>query len=118
MAKPMTMKMARARDKDWEAMWKLKGIMESLIEYGNLPEEMEDDDDAPNRSQSEIDRLLSERITDWWEHNQGAWNRCVFGGQMVMEQACDPKSDVLEWNSEIKTLVKPEPSGKQEASTG
>jgi len=118
--KPMTMKMARASDKDWATMWRLKEIIESLVEYGMLPGEMEDEQ-PPDRSQSEIDSLLSERVAEWWGHNQGAWNRCVFGGQMVMEQACDPKSDVLEWNDTIKAAIasKPtEPTDKPEVLTG
>lgn len=117
MLNQMKLEMARARLQDWGAMWKLKEIMEALTEERVLPEDMESS--SPKKlTPQEVEHELATRVMDWWEHNRGAWYRCVWGGQMVVEQACDPKSDVLEWSTEIKAALtlaqeqqaKPEPN--------
>lgn len=97
----MTMKMARPSQADYEAFDALHAIMESLVEFRMLPEEVEAESPSQIVNHNELIITLGERVGVWWQKHGHCWHRVVFGGQVAIANACDPNATTLEFKPEI-----------------
>lgn len=97
----MTMKMAKPSQADYKAFDALHTIMESLVESRVLPEEIENESPRQIDDHNELITTIGERVHEWWEKHGHCWHRVVFGGQVAIENACDPNAATLEFKPAI-----------------
>lgn len=100
MGQVIQLKMAKASKEDFE---RINGFFLGL-------EEM-----LENRRHAETgewveDEEIMEWIRDKWGMRRAgvgtSWRRVVHGGEMVMDNACDPNCDVLEWRPDIEAAMR------------
>lgn len=103
--KNLVMKMAKPSIKDYEAFDELQTIFMALVVYRITPESMASDSPETIYDDIKVRAELGERVEAWWDKHGGSWDRVVFGGQMAIENACDPNADTLEWRPEIAAAL-------------
>lgn len=104
MADKFGLRMARATKKDFDAVWALKDIIESLTEYQRLPPP-DEDTEGEEIPWDDVPQKLGELVSEWWEEHSPSWFRVVFGGQTMIDNACDPNLDYLDFKPEIKAAM-------------
>lgn len=99
--KQLTMKMAKPSAKDYEAFDELQSILVALVTYRTTPESLTSESPETIYDDSKVRAELGERVEAWWDKHGGSWDRVVFGGQMAIENACDPNASTLEFKPAI-----------------
>jgi hypothetical protein len=128
------MRMAKADQEDFEKTRKFLQSCESLWDNRNrysfrcLEDEWEDWDDGDEdkiemlkirkdlsieegQSESEVDNrlIVYEFIKRRYKECDCHWNRVVMGGQILIEQVCDPQKDYLDYSPYLEEFhVAPE----------
>lgn len=54
---------------------------------------------------TDADAFMQYLDQHWSNGVAAAWSRVVFGFQTLLDNCCDPDSDVLDWKPEIKRLI-------------
>lgn len=107
MGQTLTLKMAKPSKEDFERINCFLLGVEEMLEEGRHPETGEWIEDAE----------ILEWIRDKWRvRGPGAgtsWRRVVHGGEMAIDNACDPNADVLEWKPEIEAAMRAAGIGQQ-----
>ncbi len=111
------MKMAKASAEDIKRVTEFFRFIEEFMEYGtHTPENDEYEEDSIDLT----DKAFVEKLREMWGHPWGptkvdaAWPRVLMGYQILIDTACDPDADTLEWKPELaKKLADPE--GLEEA---
>lgn len=109
------MKMARASKHDFDLVREFFEFVEEFMEHGTeiiSSTASGDDDEESLTDYVEIsDEAFLEKLRDKWGTRfgeakvDGAWRRVVFGGQVAIDNACDPNLSYLEFKSEIRNAV-------------
>lgn len=89
------MQMARPTKEDFAAVCKFFADMESVCEEGVHPETGEDMDVHDRGSW----------LDEAWKRVNRQYSRVVWGGQVAIDNACDPNADALEFKPEIRRAV-------------
>jgi len=104
MGKTIGMKMAKASKEDIERCIKFFQFIEEFMEYGtHTPENDEFEEDSIDLD----DEAFVEKLRELWGGRfkaaavDCAWTRVVMGCDILIDNCCDPSSDVLEWKPEI-----------------
>lgn len=124
--------MAKANPEEFERTMKFVNIMEALFEsnpYSLMESETSwrewDDDDEDKQLLLEIEKEVLEEDGDYWngkpdsrlvlfefikrkwkESNySGSFGRIIMDAEVLIDNACDPELDYLEWKPEIKTAL-------------
>ena len=112
--------MAKASKEDIQKVIAFFRFIEEYFEYGtHTPENDEVEEESIELSESDfVERLsklwaieLSESdFVEWGGRFKPVgvdcmWSRVVFGCDMLIDNCCDPNSDVLEWKPEIVELL-------------
>lgn len=107
MGKTLTVQMAKPSVRDFEAVYRLRDILESLCEYRQLPPSPADDPDAPpvEVPADELAETIGDRVERWWANHSPSFFRVVFGGQVAVQTFCDPTADVIAWRPEVVALA-------------
>ena len=95
------MKMAKASKDDIEKCIKFFQFLEEFFEDGTYTET---DNDEPERLTEEefLDRLRQMWGGRWKPPGVDcSWMRVVFGCDILIDNACDPNADTLEWKPEL-----------------
>ena len=103
------MKMAKASSDDCQRVVDFFEWLEAFCEEGvdqSQPYNDEedsypqiDDEEAMDRIKAEFSRFTRKPTV------AGSWRRVVWGFSVLCDNVCDPDSDVLEWNPEIKEIL-------------
>lgn len=123
------MKVAKAEKEEFDKVYDFINVMDSLFDgrfWSHEEEWKEWDDDNPNKKlllkiEEEIRESDGETIWDgvdnrlilyefmkrkWMEANWcGSFQRIVTNAEVLIDNACDPNLDYLEWNTEIKEAI-------------
>lgn len=105
MGKVLEVKMARADEDDFRRVIDFLNMLDEIMEYGTYTPQNDDQEEISE----EIDdaERLRELIEAAWGGPGRAgvgssWRRVVFGGQMAIDNCCDPDADVLEWRPDVR----------------
>lgn len=97
------MKMAKADKDDIDRCIKFFQFVEEFMEYGtHTPQEKRDPETGESESIKLTDEEFVEKLREMWGRRFGpsgvdcAWQRVVFGCDILITNVCDPNSDVLE----------------------
>ena len=126
------LRMAKANPEEFERTMKFVNIMEALFEsnpYSLMESETSwrewDDDDEDKQLLLEIEKEVLEEDGDYWngkpdsrlvlfefikrkwkESNySGSFGRIIMDAEVLIDNACDPDLDYLEWKPEIKEAL-------------
>lgn len=104
----ITVKMAKASKEDIQKVVEFFRFIEEYFEYGtHTPENEETEEESIELSESDF----VDRLSKLWGGRfkpvgvDAMWSRVVFGCGMLIDNCCDPNSDVLEWKPEIVELL-------------
>lgn len=96
-------KMAKASKDDIDRCRKFFQFVEEFMEYGtHTPESDEFEEDSIDLT----DEMFVKKLRELWGRRFGhqgvdvAWNRVVWGCDLLIDNVCDPDSDTLEWKPE------------------
>lgn len=126
------LKMAKANLEEFERTMKFVNIMEALFEphhYSLIDSETSwrdwDDDDEDKQLLLEIEKEVLEEDGDCWDgrpdnrivlfefikrkwkesNYSGSFGRIIMDAEVLIDNACDPDLDYLEWKPEIKEAL-------------
>lgn len=126
------LKMAKANPEEFERTMKFVNIMEALFEsnpYSLMESETSwrewDDDDEDKQLLLEIEKEVLEEDGDCWDgrpdnrlvlfefikrkwkeaNYSGSFGRIIMDAEVLIDNACDPDLDYLEWKPEIKEAL-------------
>ncbi len=106
MGRTIEVKMAKASPDDLKRVREFFQVIEEVIEWGTFFNQYTE------HSMEVSDEELVEKIREMWnERGPGvgsSWRRVVTGCEVLINNCCDPDSDVLEWKPELKKLMEPE----------
>lgn len=106
MGRTIDVKMAKASKEDMDRVRRFMEMIEEVMEHGTYTEP--DDDDEEESEPVGTERLF-ELIEDAWNPTgQGvgtSWRRVVYGCEILIDNACDPDADTLEWRPDLKALM-------------
>lgn len=108
-------KMAKASAEEFLRVIDFLKMVEEIVECGTYTQE---NDDGEEFSEQVDNDRLRELIEAAWggpgrEGVGSAWWRVVYGGQMAINNCCDPDADVLEWRPDVREwLESQEPQQK------
>ena len=104
MNKQIEIKMAKASKEDIQRCIKFFQFVEEFMDYGtHTPENQEFEEDSIDLTNDDF----VERLRELWGRRFGppgvdcSWSRVVNGCDVLIDNVCDPNSDVLEWKTEI-----------------
>ncbi len=97
-------KMAKASKDDIDRCRKFFQFVEEFMEYGtHTPENDEVEEDSIDLT----DEMFVEKLREMWGGRMvrrpgvdTSWNRVVWGCDILIDNVCDPNSDVLDWKPE------------------
>lgn len=92
MGRVIPVQMARASIEDVEKLMRFMQLLEHIDECG---------DRFKNRT-------VLRRVYGWWSRLgiRGRWCRVIWGYRTLMDNCCDPNSQVLEWRPEFLRMAK------------
>lgn len=126
------LRMAKANPEEFERTMKFVNIMEALFEsnpYSLMESETSwrewDDDDEDKQLLLEIEKEVLEEDGDCWDgrpdnrlvlfefikrkwkesNHSGSFGRIIMDAEVLIDNACDPELDYLEWKPEIKEAL-------------
>ena len=96
----LEVKLAKASKSDILVVTRFFQMLEEVIEYGNwTPRETGVEEPVDDERFLELIREL------WNEYGPGvgaSWGRVVHGCDLLIDNCCDPESDVLEWRKDVR----------------
>lgn len=113
MGRTIEVKMAKATKEDMDRVRRFLEMIEEVMEYGTYTEPSEDDEDESEPIGTE--RLFELIEAAWNPTGLGvgtSWRRVVYGCEILIDNACDPEADTLEWRPDIKAAM--EAAGNQD----
>lgn len=94
-----TVKMAKATKQDFKNVWRLHTSLKTIAEDAYIPDQVEwfcmDDQSRAVRNAIELVYLVI-------DSQPGAFGRVLMAAETLVNQACDPDLDYLDFNKEIK----------------
>lgn len=137
------MKVAKADPEEFERVMRFVSLMESFFEGRSFFSSEEDWRDWPNDDEDkkrllEIEKdlvdageatwdghpdnrlILFEFIKEKWKYANwsGSFGRIVIDAEVLIENACDPELDYLEWKPELKAFIEKLEEEKKEKWAG
>lgn len=100
MGEVLEVKMAKPSSEDFRRVHEFFDGLESMLE---------DRCDIETGDQVDDAAILEWIRTRWAVRGPGvgsSWRRVVWGGQMMVDAACDPNSGVVDWRPEIAEALK------------
>lgn len=91
------MKMAKASDKNRDAVKDFLGVLDAIEEYGSV--------EINGKEWKPTDEQLGAYVLDWLRKNPVALMRVVWGFETLVENVCDPNVSYLEWRPDIKAAM-------------
>lgn len=102
------MKMAKASVEDVKLLKDFFEFLENYFENGTDSRKPADEEgDFPELSEEEFLEVVETEFSRWTRrHTVGcSWRRVVWGFEILLANCCDPESDHLEWNQELRQLI-------------
>ncbi len=103
------MKMAKASADDVDTLQNFLEWLENYADNGTDNRKPPDDEDGdfPEISDEDAMEYIRSQFSRW---TRGAtvgtgWRRVVWGFKILFDNCCDPDSDHLEWNAELKAII-------------
>lgn len=96
------MKMAKASAKDIAAVREFLQIIDEAVEYGTFTVQTGEGDEEQLDCD---DEMLASLIRNKWLHVGPAWQRVVYGCDVLISNCCDPALSHLEWRPDVKAFL-------------
>ncbi len=103
------MKMAKASKEDFQRVIRFFQLVEEYMDDRTYTPPTEDDS---GETIDLDDAGFIELLREMWGGRfkppgvLGSWSRVVHGGEILIENCCDPNSEVLDWKPEIAAAIK------------
>lgn len=91
------MKQAKASERDIQAVIDFFNVIEEAVEQGVV--------EISGKEVRVTDDVLSRLVHCMWGQTSSAWRRVVFGYKVLVDNACDPDANTLEWRPDIAALI-------------
>lgn len=112
------MKMARARDTDFAAIDALHNALQCFCcSYQPRMPDKEGIEGNP-LDDDEVPEELGRFVRDWWDENEGSWNRVTFGAKILIDNVCDPDKNYLDWKPKYKAAIEAAEVAESTTTTG